>query len=252
MKRKPVIAGNWKMNKTTREAMQFVTALEGKLPDPEKVEAVICAPYVHLSSLVHWAEHQNLKIGAQNMHERQHGAYTGEISPLMLQDLGVEYVIIGHSERRQYYNETDESVNLKLLAAVRHHLTPIICVGEQMAEREAQRTKEVVRKQVVSAFRDVPAEQVAQTVIAYEPIWAIGTGKTATVEDANDVIGYIRAVIGDLYHARAADSIRLLYGGSVKPENIRSFMSQADIDGALVGGASLEAASFLQLLEGGQ
>ncbi|EGL83714.1 triosephosphate isomerase [Caldalkalibacillus thermarum TA2.A1] len=248
--RKPIIAGNWKMHKTVAEALAFARAIEDKLPDPEQVEAVICAPFVTLPALVEWAKGKPVGIGAQNMHFEEQGAFTGEISPVMLKELGVQYVILGHSERRQYFNETCESVNLKTHAAHKHGLIPIICVGETYEEREEGQTKEVVRSQVIKALNNLTAEQVKRSVIAYEPVWAIGTGQTPTAEEAGDVIAYIRQVAAEQFSPDVADAIRIQYGGSVKPDNIGQFMQQADIDGALVGGASLKPDAFLALLEG--
>ena len=185
------------------------------------------------------------------MHEADEGAYTGEVSPAMLASVGVDYVVLGHSERRQYFNETDESVNRKVHAAFKHQLTPIVCVGESLEERESGKTVELVAKQVKKAFEGIGEDLAKEAVIAYEPIWAIGTGKTATAEDANEVCGAIRATVAEVYNAEVADSIRIQYGGSVKPDNIQELLSMEHIDGALVGGASLEPASYLKLLEAG-
>jgi triosephosphate isomerase (TIM) len=246
----PIFAGNWKMNHGLSAARSFIEEITGQLPQADRVDTIICAPFIDLPYLVEAAQDQPVQIGAQNMHFAKKGAYTGEVSPSMLQELGVDYVIIGHSERRQYFNETDESVNLKALAAHEHGLTPIICVGEHLEEREEDRTKEVVQNQVVKALTNLSSEQVSASVIAYEPIWAIGTGKTATPEDANDVIMFIRSVVEDQYDQQVAANIRIQYGGSVKPETIADLMAQSDVDGALVGGASVKSESFIQLLEG--
>lgn len=248
--RKPIIAGNWKMHLTLEEAKSFIKEVDGLVPRQEELDCVICAPFVHLSELVTLVKEKPISIGAQNMHEAEQGAYTGEISPVMLNSIGVEYVVIGHSERRQYFNETDETVQQKAKAAHQHGLIPIICVGENLEQREAGQTKEIVKNQVELALQALGTEEVKKSVIAYEPIWAIGTGKSSTAEDANDVIRYIRSVVEDQFDLHAAQAIRIQYGGSVKPENIREYMSQSDIDGALVGGASLKVDSFLQLLEG--
>jgi len=248
--RKPIIAGNWKMHLTIEEAKDFVSEIENKLPSAEEVDSVLCVPFTHLPSLVEQAKGKALAIGAQNVHFEEQGAFTGEVSPKMLSSIGVDYVIIGHSERRQYFNETDETVNLKAHAAFKHNLIPIICVGEYLEEREAGQTKQVVRTQVEKAFANLSPEQATKTVIAYEPIWAIGTGKSSSAADANEVNAYIRTVVAELYSTEVADQIRIQYGGSVKPENIKEYMAQPDIDGALVGGASLKPDSFLQLLEG--
>ncbi|MGR6117091.1 triose-phosphate isomerase [Aeribacillus composti] len=250
--RKPIIAGNWKMHKTLEEAKSFVKEVKSLVPPQDKVDSVICAPALFLGQLVELAEGSELKIGAQNMHFEESGAYTGEISPVALADIGVDYVIIGHSERREMFAETDETVNKKVLAAFKHKLTPIVCVGESLAEREAGKTNEIVGDQVKKALAGVDASAVKNIVIAYEPIWAIGTGKSSSPEDANEVCAHIRGVITDIYSDDVANEVRIQYGGSVKPENIKDFLNQPEIDGALVGGASLEPRSFLQLLEAGQ
>lgn len=248
--RKPIIAGNWKMHKTIEEAEGFVRGIVEQLPSESEIDAVICAPSISLEKLVALSKGSPLKIGAQNMHFEEQGAFTGEVSPGMLAAIDVAYVIIGHSERREYFNETDETVNQKALAAFKHGLTPIVCVGELLEEREAGQTKDIVKDQVIKAFATLSSEQAAQVVIAYEPIWAIGTGKSSSAEDANEVIAYIRSVVEDAYDNQVAAAVRIQYGGSVKPENIKEYMQQSDIDGALVGGASLQPDSFLQLLEG--
>ncbi|WP_163879941.1 triose-phosphate isomerase [Paenibacillus favisporus] len=247
--RTPIIAGNWKMFKTVPEAKTFIEEVKGKA-EVEGVESVICAPFTNLPALVEAVKGTSIKIGAQNLHFEDNGAFTGEISGVMLKDLGVDYVIIGHSERRQYFAETDETVNKKVQAAFRHDLTPIVCVGEKLEEREAGQTKDVCKVQTEAAFQGLSGEQAAQVVIAYEPIWAIGTGKSSTAQDANEVISYIRSLVEGLYGKEVADQVRIQYGGSVKPENVKEYMGQSDIDGALVGGASLQPASFIQLVEG--
>lgn len=250
--RKKVIAGNWKMHKTAAEVQAFMKEVLEKLPVSDKVEAIICAPSVYLANLVSQVEGSNLKIGAQTMHEAKEGAFTGEVSPAMLQSIGVDYVVIGHSERREYYNETDQTVNAKTKAAFDYNLTPIVCVGETLKQREAKQTVEIVSAQVTKAFDGLTTEQVTQTILAYEPIWAIGTGKTATAEDANEVCGAIRQTVEKLYGQDVAAKIHIQYGGSVKPSNVDELLSMEHIDGALVGGASLEAESFLQLVEAGK
>lgn len=249
--RKPIIAGNWKMYKTLSEAIDFVDAVKSSVPVADQVDAVICAPALFLPSLVNQAEGTDLAIGAQTMHYENEGAFTGEISPTQLEDIKVQYVILGHSERRQYDNETDEGVNKKAHAAFAHHLTPIICVGETLEEREASNTVVKVSSQVGAALKGLTAEQVAKTVIAYEPIWAIGTGKTATAQDANEVCAAIRKTVQEVAGEVAAEMIRIQYGGSVKPENVVELLSMEHIDGALVGGASLKPESYLKLLEAG-
>jgi triosephosphate isomerase len=247
--RTPIIAGNWKMFKTVDEALSFVEQVKGKA-EVAGVESVICAPFTNLPALVAAVKGTSIKIGAQNMHFADSGAYTGEISGEMLKALGVDYVIIGHSERRAYFAESDEIVNQKVLAAFKHGLTPIVCVGELLEEREAGKTKEVCKVQTEAAFQGLSTEQAAQVVIAYEPIWAIGTGKSSTADDANEVIAYIREVVAAQFNAEVAAAVRIQYGGSVKPANIKEYMSASDIDGALVGGASLEPDSYIQLVEG--
>ncbi|WP_394234622.1 triose-phosphate isomerase [Niallia oryzisoli] len=250
--RKPIIAGNWKMHKTLPEAKSFMEEIKNAIPSNDKVESVVCAPALFLNSLVELAKNTDVKIGAQNMHFEEKGAFTGEISPAALADLGVQYVIIGHSERREMFNETDESVNQKVLAAFKHNLIPIVCCGETLEQRESGITNEFVASQVQKALAGLSEEQAKEVVIAYEPIWAIGTGKSSTAKDANEVCAHIRTVVSEQFSADVAEAVRIQYGGSVKPENIKEYMTETDIDGALVGGASLEAASFLQLLEGGK
>ncbi|WP_042353961.1 triose-phosphate isomerase [Bacillus rubiinfantis] len=250
--RKPIIAGNWKMHKTLSEAISFAEEVKGQVPAAQQVESIICAPALFLQSLVEATKGTNVKIGAQTMHFEESGAFTGEISPKALADLGVEYVIIGHSERREMFNETDESVNKKVLAAFNYHLTPIVCCGETLEQRENGETMEFVGGQIKKALAGLTEEQVKQTIIAYEPIWAIGTGKSSTSKDANEVCAHIRKTVAEQFSDDAANAVRIQYGGSVKPGNIKEYMAEADIDGALVGGASLEAQSFLQLLEAGK
>ncbi|WP_284141120.1 triose-phosphate isomerase [Virgibacillus sp. LDC-1] len=249
--RKKVIAGNWKMNKETTDVVQFVEEAVASLPNSEEVEAIVCAPFPYLTLLVEKTKGTTLKVSAQNMHFADDGAYTGEVSPVMLKDIGVTHVIIGHSERREYFAETDETVNKKIHAAFKHGLTPIVCVGESLAQREANETKAHVEKQVELALGGLDKKQVAETIIAYEPIWAIGTGKTASSADANEVCSHIRKVVEKVTNAETAEKVVIQYGGSVKPANVDELLSQSDIDGALVGGASLEAASFVKLVEAG-
>lgn len=249
--RKPIIAGNWKMYKTLSESKGFVEEVKGLAPNSEKIDTVICASALFLEQLTQELSDSNVHVGAQNMHYENEGAYTGEVSPVQLADIGVEYIILGHSERRQYFNETDDAVNKKVLAAFAHSLTPIVCVGETLDEREAGNTTSKVEGQVEKGLANLTEDQVKQTVIAYEPIWAIGTGKTATSEDANEVCGAIRSKVESLFGQQVANAVRIQYGGSVKPENIRELLAMEHIDGALVGGASLQASSFLKLLEAG-
>lgn len=247
MNRKPLIAGNWKMYKTKDDALAFIYAVNLEVPDKEKVESVICAPAIFLRDLVK-REGENLRIGAQNMHYAEEGAYTGELSVGMLKSYGVDYVVIGHSERRQYFNETDETVNLKVMTAVKENVTPIICVGESLETRENGTTNAFVKKQIEKAYQNVSAFDALKTVVAYEPIWAIGTGRTATPEQANETIIAIRDVIKGLYGPEVAETVRILYGGSVNTKNVDSLLAMSDIDGALVGGASLDPNSFLTLV----
>ena len=237
--RKPIIAGNWKMHKTIKEALEFVNEVKDKV-NSDKVEAVICAPFTLLKDLKEATKGTNIKIGAQNMHFEEKGAFTGEVSPLMLKEIDMDYVVIGHSERRQYFNETDETVNKKVLKALEVGIDPILCVGETLEQREAGKTKDVCKVQVEKALENVLKDDLAKVVVAYEPIWAIGTGKTATAEDANDVI---KGLYGEL-----ANEVRIQYGGSVKPSNVAEIMGQSDIDGALVGGASLASNDYLDLV----
>jgi triosephosphate isomerase len=247
--RTPFIAGNWKMNKTISEGEAFVDALQN-LPSKDEVESAICAPFIHLPSLVSKAQNLEVGIGAENAHFEASGAFTGEVSVEMLKDLGVDYIIIGHSERREMFNETDEAVNKKAHVILDSGIVPIICVGESDEERESGIASSRVESQVEKALDGLSSRDVKESVIAYEPIWAIGTGKSATQEDANEMCGVVRKKVASLYDDDTAEAIRIQYGGSVKPANIKEYMAQEHIDGALVGGASLEADSFLELLEG--
>ncbi|MED3835090.1 triose-phosphate isomerase [Peribacillus frigoritolerans] len=249
--RKPIIAGNWKMNKTLSEATAFLEEVSNLIPKQDVIDTVVCAPALFLDQLVQAAKGTDVKIGAQNMHFEESGAFTGEISPIALADLGVSYVILGHSERREMFNETDEAVNKKAHAAFAHQLTPIVCCGETLEQREAGETNDFVGSQIEKGLAGLSDDQLKQAVIAYEPIWAIGTGKSSSAQDANEVCAHIRSVVADKFSNVAAAAIRIQYGGSVKPENIKEYMAQPDIDGALVGGASLKSDSFLQLLEAG-
>lgn len=246
--RKPVIAGNWKMHKTRDEALQFIYAVNMEVPKKDYVETVVCAPALVLRDLVK-RQGENLRIGAQNVHEQTEGAFTGEISAAMLENIGVDYVIIGHSERRQHFAETDEKVNLKIHQALRYGLKPIVCIGESLTDREAGSTEPFVKNQVIKALNGLGKTQVEALVLAYEPIWAIGTGRTATNEQANDTIAFIRKTIANMYGDDVADRLRILYGGSVNPDNIEGLLAEPHIDGALVGGASLQPKSFLSLVK---
>lgn len=245
--RKPIIAGNWKMHKTIDEAVSFVEEIKPLVKDA-KCEVVVCPTFVALDAVVKAAKNSNVKVGAQNLHFEEKGAFTGEVAPNMLEAMGVDYVIIGHSERRQFFNETDITVNKKLKAAYAHNITPILCVGEALEEREANITEEVIGKQIKLDLAGLTAEQAQNLVIAYEPIWAIGTGRTATSDQANETIAYIRKVVASLFGPEVAAKTRIQYGGSVKPSTIAEQMAKSDIDGALVGGASLVAADFAAIV----
>ncbi|MEW5952146.1 MAG: triose-phosphate isomerase [Bacillota bacterium] len=242
--RKPIIAGNWKMYKTVAGAVDFVRELKGALAGMNGVEAVVCPPFTALAAVAAELKGTEIGLGAQNMFWEESGAYTGEISPAMLREIGCQYVILGHSERRQFFGETDEKVNRKAMAALAHGLIPIVCVGESLAQREAGITEKVVRAQTGGSLAGLTPEQVAGLVIAYEPVWAIGTGRTASDQDAQQVNAFIRGIVAGEFSARAAGAVRIQYGGSVKPDNAAGLMGQPDIDGALVGGASLQVASF--------
>ena len=246
--RTPLIAGNWKMYKTVGEATLLVRELLAGLGELTDREAIVCPPFTALAAVAPLLADTPLGLGAQNLYPETQGAFTGEISPPMLVDIGCRYVIVGHSERRQYFGESDSFVNRKLRAALAHGLQPIVCVGESKPQRDAGQAEPIVTAQVRAALVDVTPEQMLNVVIAYEPIWAIGTGDTATPADAQAMHAAIRATLHDLYGAAIASAVRIQYGGSVKPDNIDELMAQPDIDGALVGGASLQAASFLRII----
>ncbi|MBO9348809.1 triose-phosphate isomerase [Chloroflexus sp. MS-CIW-1] len=246
--RTPLIAGNWKMYKTVGEATLLVRELLAGLGELTDREAIVCPPFTALAAVAPLLADTPLGLGAQNLYPETQGAFTGEISPPMLVDIGCRYVIVGHSERRQYFGESDAFVNRKLRAALAHGLQPIVCVGESKPQRDAGQAEPIVTAQVRAALVDVTPEQMLNVVIAYEPIWAIGTGDTATPADAQAMHAAIRATLHDLYGAAIASAVRIQYGGSVKPDNIDELMAQPDIDGALVGGASLQAASFLRII----
>jgi len=247
-KRIPVVAGNWKMHKNRDEAFGFLFEINNQIPSPDIVETIICVPSLHLNSMVK-RQGNNLRIGAQNAHYMNGGAYTGEISMTMLKNCGVSYAIIGHSERRLYFNETDSDVNLKIKAALANSITPIVCIGETLNQNERNKTKSVLKKQIDLALLDISIEELEKVIIAYEPIWAIGTGKTALSAVANSTIAFIRRKIASLYGSKVlANKVRILYGGSVNPDNIAELLATTDIDGVLVGGASLESATFLKLV----
>lgn len=243
----PIIAGNWKMNKTSKEAANLILEIRDRVKE-SLCEVVVCPPFTSLTQVITLVENTNIKVGAQNMYYEESGAYTGEISPLMLKELGVEYVILGHSERRQYFKEDDSLINKKIKAAVLYGLKPILCVGETLEQREKGETFNHIKSQIVKDFEGIDMESMKEVVVAYEPIWAIGTGKTATSKDANDVIKFIREQIDALYGKQISENIRIQYGGSVKPSTIKEQMAQSDIDGALVGGASLKADDFVSIV----
>ena len=248
--RTPIIAGNWKMHKTIAEAVQLAREVREAVADIAGVEVVLCPPFVALAAVEDVLATSKVGLGAQNMYWEKQGAFTGEVSPLMLQGL-CDYVILGHSERRQYFGETDEGVNQKIKAALAHHLMPIVCVGENLAQNEAGETVAFVGGQIKAAFAGLSAAEAAKVVVAYEPIWAIGTGKTAEPTDANRIIAEsIRSTLAEMYGDDVAQQVRVQYGGSVKPNNVESFMAQPDIDGALVGGACLQADSFVAIVKG--
>ena len=247
--RRYVMAGNWKMHKTVAEAVELATAIRAGIDArPPDLDVVICPPFTALHAVAQVLKGSRVALGAQNMHWERQGAFTGSVSPLMLRDLGCSYVILGHSERRQLHGETDEAVDRKSRAAMDNGLTPLVCVGETLSERESDRTLEVVERQVERALRHLSPEEAARMVISYEPVWAIGTGRAATPEQAQEVQGFIRKLVSLSHGAPAAEALRVLYGGSVKPDNIGALMAQGDIDGALVGGACLETRSFLDIV----
>jgi len=245
--RRKVIAGNWKMNMLPNEAIEFIQGLEEKVKGTEN-EVVLCVPYTDIFYSVLNAQNTNIKIGAQNMHWEEKGAYTGEVSAEMLKAVGVEYVIIGHSERRQYFAETDETVNKKLKKALEVGLKPIVCVGESLEQREQGITMQIITTQTEKALEGLTAEEVEKTIIAYEPIWAIGTGKTATKEDANEAVKQIREKIAEIYGQNTASGVIIQYGGSVKASNAKELFEMSDIDGGLVGGASLKVEEFSNIV----
>lgn len=242
------MAGNWKMNTTVDEAVAKVKELKSLVADAEGVDVAICAPAVNLYAMKEAVKDTNIELGAQNMYWRENGAYTGELAPAMVKAVGCKYVIVGHSERREIFGENDELLNLKLKAAIDNDLTPILCIGETLEERESGVLFEKIKFQLVAGLSGLQAESVKNMVLAYEPIWAIGTGKTATPEQAEEIIKFIRDTIASMYDEDTAQGIRIQYGGSVKPANVKEIMAQPNIDGALVGGASLEADSFSKIV----
>lgn len=248
--RKKIIAGNWKMNKSLGEAEDLANGIKLKLAEMSEVDVVLCPPFTALKSVSDVITNTSIKLGAQNMHWEAEGAYTGEVSTSMLRDLYCHYVILGHSERRQYFGETDATVNQKAKAALAANLLPIVCVGESLEQREADETADVIRKQVEQSLAGL-GDGMCKVIVAYEPIWAIGTGLTATPEQAQDVHALIRKVLTEMSDENTAQSIRIQYGGSMKPANARELMSQTDIDGGLIGGAALDARSFAEIVQAG-
>lgn len=246
--RKKLIAGNWKMYKTAEQTTAFFRDFLPMVSGHTRDEILICPPYTDLQAALDAASGSNVSVGAQNLHWEKEGAFTGEISAVMLTSMHVTHVIIGHSERRQYFNETDDTVNRKLETALENGLTPIVCVGEVLEERDAGLTEDVLRRQCVRAFNGISARKAAKLVIAYEPVWAIGTGKTATPQMASDAHAVIRHEVEKSFGAEFAEKLRILYGGSVKPDNATVLMSETEIDGALVGGASIDPASFSKIV----
>ena len=247
--RKLIIAGNWKMNKTVAEALDLVRSLKIELTNIKEVDMVICPPFTALSEVSKAVLDSNIRLGAQNMSEHNVGAHTGEIAAVMLKEFSVRYVILGHSERRQFQKESDELIAKKALAVHGASLKPIVCVGETLAEREGGQTEKILDRQVRGSLAGLSKEQMTETVVAYEPVWAIGTGKTATTAQAQEAHAFIRNLLGQLFDETIARRVRIQYGGSVKPSNARELMSQPDVDGALVGGASLEARSFADIIK---
>ncbi len=247
--RKPLIAGNWKMHKTINEAIDLATGIKRQLLDFDKVDIVLCPPFTSLNSVYEVILDTSIKLGAQDMFWENEGAYTGEVSGPMLKDCGCEFVIIGHSERRKYFGETDETVNKKVKAALECGLNPIVCVGETLDEREAGKMESVVETQLKGAFEDISEKDMEKVIIAYEPVWAIGTGKTATPQEAEDMHRFIRTWLKEKFSQDVASGIIILYGGSVKPANIADLMAGENIDGALVGGASLKVDSFVEIVK---
>lgn len=249
--RKKIIAGNWKMNKTVEEAVELANAIKVSLADCKNVDVVLCPPFTAIKAVSDVVSETLINVGSQNMSSEDDGAYTGEISHTMLKELFVRYVILGHSERREYYKETDFWINKKVKKALGKNLRPILCVGETLEDRESGNTEAVVEVQVREGLKDIPAAAFTELVLAYEPVWAIGTGKVATSQQAQDVHAFIRGIVKDMVGAEAADAVRIQYGGSMKPDNAPELLSQPDIDGGLIGGAALDAASFFGIVQAG-
>lgn len=243
--RKPIIAGNWKMNNTASEGVALVKAIAPLVKDAA-CDVVVCVPAIDIPAVGEALKGTNIKLGAENVHYAEKGAFTGEISAAMLKEYGVEYVIVGHSERRQYFGETDETVNKRTLAAIAAGLTPIVCIGESLEERETGKTEEVLEKQIREGFKGI--EDVEKIVVAYEPVWAIGTGRTATAAQANETIGFIRKTVGEMFCEKCAAKLRIQYGGSMNAGNCKELMAMEEIDGGLIGGASLKAPDFAAIV----
>ncbi len=248
MSRRPLIAGNWKMYKTISEAVTTVASIRAGVHKATECDIVICPPYTTLAAVGQALKDCSIELGAQDMHPETEGAFTGEISPLMLKEVGCRYVILGHSERRKYFQEKDELINRKVKTALKYSLVPIVCIGETLEEREAKKAFEVVKGQFEGSLKDLTAEDIERTVIAYEPVWAIGTGRTATPEQAEQMHSYIRRLLNEKYGEESGSRVLILYGGSVRPDNMAALMQKPNVDGALVGGASLKAESFAQIV----
>jgi triosephosphate isomerase (TIM) len=250
--RKPIIAGNWKLNKTERETVELVTEVRKALLDVKDVDIVVCPVFTSLAVVKDLLLDTDIGIGGQNLYWEDSGAFTGEVSAPLLKDIGVSYVIIGHSERRQFFGDTNVTVNKKIIAALKHGLTPIVCVGENLEEREGDKTFDIIQSQCEESLKNFTDDEIKKMIIAYEPVWAIGTGKTATPDQAQEVHKFIREIITKTHSEEVSTAVRIQYGGSVKPENTAELMAQADIDGALVGGASLKSESFVQIVKNAQ
>ena len=246
--KRPLIAANWKMYKTISEALTIINSIKAGVHRATECEIVVCPPFTALAAVGQALKESFMELGAQDMYPETEGAYTGEISPLMLKDVGCRYVILGHSERRNYFHETDELINRKVKTALKYSLVPLVCIGETLEEREARKAFEAVKSQFDGSLKDLTVEDIQHTVIAYEPVWAIGTGRTATPEQAEQMHSYIRRLLHEKYGEEAASRILILYGGSVKPDNMSALMQKPNVDGALVGGASLKAESFIQIV----
>ena len=246
-KMKALIAANWKMNNGIKEDVSFVKSFEKLIKNAKNIDVVICPPFTLLYKLNELLKNSEIKLGAQNMHFEEKGAYTGEVSPLMLKDAGCEYVILGHSERRQYFNETDDLINKKVKSALRHKLKPILCIGETLQQRNNNKTMQIIGNQLINCLNGINENEIKSIVVAYEPIWAIGTGNNATPEQAEEVHKFIRSLLLKTYNKKISDDIRIIYGGSVKPESIEDLMKMKNIDGTLVGGASLDPKSFAEI-----